>query len=198
MSTQTLYRWGALSVILTALLFAAAAIAVIVVPDGGLSNPVAPILYYAGLILAVPAYLTLYSAQSQYAGKLGFTGFVMAVVGSIMYSGPAFVLIAGTSGVATWHDVWGFAMGNVLPLGATIFLIGSILFGIATRRANVFSRNAGLLLIMGASVWLIAFFTALPFSLSIANVLTASALSWMGTSLYSRNQPNTVQIRQTA
>lgn len=65
MSTQTLYRWGAISSIVTALLFAAAAIAVIVIPDGGLSNPVAPALYYAGLILAVPAYITLYSAQSQ-------------------------------------------------------------------------------------------------------------------------------------
>ena len=198
MSTQTLYRWGAISIIVTALLFAAAAIAVIVIPDGGLSNPVAPTLYYAGLILAVPAYITLYSAQSQSVGKLGFAGFVMTVFGSIMYSGPIFVLLAGTSGVATWHDVWGFAMGNVLPLGATIFLIGSILFGIATRRANVFPRNAGLLLSIGAAIWLVVFYIPVPFSLSIANILTAAALIWMGASLYPRNQINAVQVQHAA
>lgn len=45
MSTQTLYRWGAISIIVTALLFAAAAIAVVIIPDGRLSNPVAPTLY---------------------------------------------------------------------------------------------------------------------------------------------------------
>ena len=134
MSTQTLNRWGAIVTILTAALFVAAAIALIVIPDGGLSNSTAPALYYAGLILIVPAYTALYSAQWQSAGKLGFAGFLMSVVGSIMYSGPIFVLLAGTAGVATWHDLWGFSMGNVLPLGATIFLIGSTMFGIATRK----------------------------------------------------------------
>lgn len=170
----------------------------IVIPDGELSNPVAPTLYYAGLILAVPAYITLYSAQSQSVGKLGFAGFVMTVFGSIIYSGPIFVLLAGTSGVATWHDVWGFAMGNVLPLGATIFLLGSILFGIATRRANAIPRHAGLLLSIGATIWLVAFYIPVPFSLSIANVLTAAALIWMGASLYPRNQITAVQVQRAA
>ena len=46
MSTQTLNRWGATTTIVTAHLFVAGAIALIVVPDGGLANPVAPTLYY--------------------------------------------------------------------------------------------------------------------------------------------------------
>ncbi|HSL46132.1 MAG TPA: hypothetical protein VK897_22045, partial [Anaerolineales bacterium] len=107
MSTQSLNRWGAIVTLVTAVLFLAAAIALIVIPDGGLSNPIAPTLYYAGLILTVPTYMAIYAAQSQAAGKLGFAGFVMSVIGSIMYSGPIFVLMAGTSGVATWHDLWG-------------------------------------------------------------------------------------------
>ena len=198
MSTQTLNRWGAVATIITAVLFASAAVALIVVPDGGLANPIAPTLYYLGLILTVPAYMTIYSAQSNSAGKLGFAGFVMSVVGSIMYSGPIFVLLAGTSGVATWHDLWGFAMGNALPLGASIFLIGSTMLGVASLRARVFPRNAGLLLAIGSFLWLIVFYIPIPFVLSLANLLNATALAWMGLALLPREQVRVAQTRQTA
>lgn len=193
MSTQTLNRWGAIVTILTAAMFVAAAIALIVIPDGGLSNPLAPTLYYIGLILIVPAYMALYAAQSQSAGKLGFAGWVMSVIGSIVYSGPIFVLMAGTSGVSTWHDLWGFSMGNVLPLGASTLLIGSIMFGIATRRARVFPRNAGLLLAVGSFLWLIAFYLPIPFLLSLANLLIAAALAWMGVILFPKERLSTAQ-----
>lgn len=198
MSTQTLYRWGALTTIVTALLFVAAAVALIVIPNGGLANPIAPTLYYLGLILTVPTYITIFAAQSQAAGKLGFAGFVLSVIGSILYSGPIFVLMAGISGVATWHDMWGFAMGNILPLGASIFLIGSILFGVATRRANVFPRNAGLLLTIGSSLWLVAFYLPVPFLLSVANLLGAAGLAWLGVSVYPRAQTGAVQVEKIA
>lgn len=196
MSTQTLNRWGAAVIIVTALLFVVAAIALIVIPEGGLANPVAPTLYYAGLILTVPTYMAIYAAQSQSAGKLGFAGFVMAIIGSIMYSGPNFILIAGTSGVATWHDLWGFSMGNVLPLGATLFLIGSIMFGIATRRAGVFPSGAGMLLAISSFLWLIAFYIPIPFLLSLANLLHATALVWIGFALLPRQGTSAVQTRQ--
>lgn len=196
MSVQTLYRWGSVITVLTALIFAAAAVSLVVIPDGGLANPLAPALYYFGLVLTVPTYITIYAAQVQLAGKLGFAGFLLSVSGSTLYSAPIFVLMAGTSGVSTWHDLWGFAMGNILPLGATIFLIGSILLGVATRRAGVFPRNAGLLLIIGSTLWLIAFFIPVPFLLSIANLLSATALLWIGVSIYPRTQ--TDQISQPA
>lgn len=196
MSTQTLYKWGAITTIVTALVFTAAAIAVAIVPDGGLANPVAPTLYYLGLILSVPTYTTIYSAQAKLAGKLGFAGFGMSTIGSILYSGPAYVLVAGTSGVETWHDVWGFAMGNVLPLGASIFLIGSILLGVATMRAKVFSRNAGLMLVIGSFLWLVAFYIPIPYLLSIANLTSAAGLSWIAASLLPRSEANVLKVQQ--
>lgn len=196
MSSQTLYRWGAFTIIITALLFVTAAIALIVVPDGGLANPIAPTLYYLGLILVVPTYLTIYATQAESAGKLGFAGFVLSILGSIMYSGLVYVLVAGTSGVVTWHDLWGFAMGNVLPLGASIFLIGSTLFGVATMRAKVFPRNAGVLLMIGSFLWLIAFYIPVPFLLSIANLLSAISLIWLGLTILPRTQVVTLQAEQ--
>lgn len=196
MAVQTLFRWGSVVTVVTALIFAAAAVSLIIIPDGGLANPVAPTLYYLGLILIVPTYITIYAAQAQTAGKLGFAGFLMTVTGSILYSAPIFVLMAGTSGVSTWHDLWGFAMGNFLPLGATIFLIGSTLLGVATRRVGVFPRNAGSLLIIGSLLWLVAFYIPVPFLLSIANLSSAIALTWMGVSVYPRRESFPVQ--QTA
>jgi hypothetical protein len=196
MSIQSLYRWGAMVIIVTGILFIASAIALIIVPGGGLANPIAPTLYYLSLILIVPSYVTLYSIQSQAAGKLGFAGFVMAVIGSIMYSGPIFVLLVGASGVPTWHELWSYSMGNVLPLGASAFLIGSILFGVATRHANVFPHNAGSLLAIGSFLWLIAFYLPIPFLLSIANLLSAAALLWMGINVYPREVP--LQAQQAA
>lgn len=196
MNTRTLNRWGAGVALVVSLLFSTAAVAVIVVPDGGLASPVAPTLYYAGLILAVPSYVALYSAQAATAGKLGFAGLAMSMIGSIVYSGPIFVLIAGTSGVATWHDIWGFAMGNVLPLGASIYLIGSVLFGLATRRAGVFPRPAGLLLAVGSFLWLIAFYIPVPFLLPAANLLVAGALAWMGLRLYLPTRTESLQAIQ--
>lgn len=196
MSAQTLNRWGALTTIVTALLLLAAAVALIVVPEGGLASPVPPALYYIALILAGPAYMAIYLNQSQTAGKLGLAGFAMSVIGSVLYSGPAFVLMAGTAGVATWHDLWGFAMGNVLPLGASLFLIGSTLLGIASVRANIFPRNAGRLLAIGSFLWLIVFYIPVPFMLSVANLLNAAALVWMGVTILPRAQEETVQVRQ--
>lgn len=198
MSTRTLNLWGAVVSVITAGLFLAAAIALIVLPDGGLSSPLAPTLYYLGLILIVPTYITLYLAQAMTAGKLGFAAFAMSIVGSIMYSGPIFVLIAGTSGVTSWHDLWGFSMGNVLPLGASIFLIGSTMLGIATMRAGIFPRSSGLLLAIGSFLWLIAFYIPVPFLLSAANILGAIAMGWMGIKIFPGSETGAVQIRQTA
>ena len=196
MSAETLNRWGAMATIATALLLLAAAVAMLVVPEGGLASPIPSALYYLALVLAVPAYMTIYLNQSRTAGKLGFAGFAMSVIGSILYSGPAFVLLAGTSGVATWHDLWGFAMGNVLPLGASLFLIGSTMLGVASIRANVFPRNAGRLLTIGSVLWLIVFYIPIPFMLSLANLLNAVAFFRMGVTILPRAQEEKVQARQ--
>ena len=103
------------------------------------------------------------------------------------------MLMAGTSGVATWHDLWGFAMGNVLPLGASIFLIGSTLFGVATIRAKVFPRSADLFLAIGSSLWLFAFYFPIPFLLSIANLLSGIGFIWLGINLFPRRHVVTLQ-----
>jgi hypothetical protein len=186
MSTESLSRWGSVALIVTAVLFAAGGILVAVSPGGGLASPTAPLIYYLGTIAAIPAIVTLYAAQRPQSGKLGFAGFLLGVVGAAMYSGPELALLAGTAGAAGWHDVWGFAMGNVLLIGPPSFFIGLGLLGIATARGRVFPRWAGILLATGSFLWLIAFVLSMvPGLLTVANLVGSAGMAWIGWIIWS-------------
>jgi hypothetical protein len=67
-----------------------------------------------------------------------------------------------------------------------------------SRRANVFARRAGLLFTLGSALWLVAFYLPVSFLLSIANLLSAAGLTWMGVDVYPRTRTGTAQARQTA
>ena len=73
-----------------------------------------------------------------------------------------------------------------LPLiGAAVYVIGAILFGIAIVRARVLSRGAGILLIAAAAVTPIAG-ALLPHTLErMAAIPMGLALIWLGFSLWS-------------
>jgi hypothetical protein len=182
---QTLYRSSSLMMIAAALLLILGGILVAVLPDGGLSSPTAPLAYYLGLIVSVFASASLFWVQVNKMSKLGFAGLLMAIVGAVIYSGPAFVLVAGTLGVSTWHDVWGFAMGNILLIGPALFFLGLIFLGTATRKAGVFDRWIGISLTTGGAVWLVAYFTGLPFMLTLGSLATGIGLLAAGIALVS-------------
>ena len=186
MQAQRLFRWGGLVAMLAAALFALGGVLAAVVPGGGLSGPVVPLLYYLGTVTVVLALVGLYAVQWQQTGAMGLVGFVLAIVGAVLYSGPQFALVAGTSGAAGWHDVWGFGMGNVLLAGPPAFFVGLILLGAATRRGGVLPRAAGGVLAAGAVVWLVAFFlSVVPGLLTVATVTTGAGMAWMGWALWS-------------
>jgi hypothetical protein len=198
MSIHSLSRWGSVALIVTAVLFAVGGILVAVLPGGGLASPTAPLIYYLGTLTAVPAVIALYAAQRQQSGKVGFAGFLLGLVGAVMYSGPEFALLAGTAGAAGWHDVWGFAMGNILLIGPPAFFIGLGLLGIAATRGPVFPRWAGILLATGSFLWLIAFLLSMvPGLLTVANLIGSAGMAWIGWTLWStadESAPQTVMV----
>lgn len=181
MSVQTLYRWGGIASLTTAVILVIAAVAVATQP---LSSPLPALMYFVGLVVVVFALTAVYVIQAQQAGKLGLAGFVLSVIGAMLYSAPVYTLIAGSQGVAAWHDIWGFAMGNVLPVGASILLLGMIMLGAVTFRAAVFPRWSGALLAIGALLWLIAFWlTAAAALLPVGSLVIGLGLAWMGWTL---------------
>jgi hypothetical protein len=74
--------------------------------------------------------------------------------------------------------------GALALLGGLSFLIGRILFGAATMRANVFPRSAGLLLIVGNVIFAAASFAgpvAVIFEI-LGALITCAAFVWLGLS----------------
>ncbi len=104
-------------------------------------------------VVLVFALVALYAAQAEQSGLLGSLGMVLGVVGTTLVSGVVLVEIAGASG-AEVDAVFAVGVSGALSvLGGLAFFIGLILFGIATMRAGVFPRWAGLLLIVGDIVF---------------------------------------------
>lgn len=186
METREVIRWGGVVSLITAIAFAAGGILAAVSPSGGLDSPLVPGLYYLGTILAVPSLLALFAARPGGYGTLGLIGFILAILGAVLYSGPQLALFAGMSGAAGWHDVWGFAMGNVLLIGPTAFFVGMILMGWSAGGVERFSGWPGRLLAIGALLWLVAYFLSIvPGLLTVASLVTAVGLGWMGLLLWS-------------
>jgi hypothetical protein len=138
-------------------------------------------------VLLVFALVALYAAQAGPSGLLGSVGMVLSVIGTTLASGVVLAEIAGASG-AEVEAVTGSGLSGALSLlGGLSFLVGLILFGVATMRAGVFPRPAGLLLIVGDLV-----FGAASFSGSAALVVevlgalvTCAAFVWLGLALLS-------------
>lgn len=188
MEVRAAIRWGGIVCLITAILIAAGGILAAFSPSGGLDGPLVPFLYYLGTVFAVPSLVALFAARSRQYGSLGLVGFVLSILGAVLYSGPQLALLAGTSGAVGWHDVWGFAMGNVLLIGPIAFFVGMILMGWAAGRMDLWSGWPSRLLAIGALIWLVAYFlSVVPGLLTLASVITAAGLGWMGLLLWFRS-----------
>src|SRR5215210_387929 len=138
-------------------------------------------------VVLVFALIGLYAAQAEHSGLLGSLGMVLSVVGTTLVSGVVLVEIAGASG-AEVEDVLGAGLSAALVLlGGLAFLIGLILFGLATMRAGVFPRWAGLLLIVGDVVFGAGSFAGAAATIFeiVGALITCVALLWLGLSLLS-------------
>ena len=145
----------------------------------------------AAHVLLVFALVGLYAAQAERSGLLGSLGMVLSVVGTILVSGAVLVEIAGASG-AEVEDVLGAGLSAALVLlGGLAFLIGLILFGVATMGAGVFPRWAGLLLslllIVGDVVFGAGGFAGAAATIFevVGVLITCAAFVWLGLSLLS-------------
>jgi hypothetical protein len=138
-------------------------------------------------VVLVFALIGLYAAQAEHSGLLGSLGMVLSVVGTTLVSGVVLVEIAGASG-AEVEDVLGAGLpGALVLLGGLAFLIGLILFGVATMRAGVFPLWAGLLLIVGDVVFGVGSFAGAAATIFeiLGALITCTALVWLGLSLLS-------------
>jgi hypothetical protein len=165
------------------------------------------ILSFVEALLAVTGLTGIYLHQARKVGILGLIGYVMFVLFFILQSAfnfaEAFIapLIAEKAPQLAVDFVGLFggypAVGDLgalaaLPqFGAILYVGGAIILGVATVRARVLSRGAGILLIASAVITPIAGIM-LPHSLERGAALPMGvALIWLGFSLWKNTRATT-------
>lgn len=182
MTAQKLIRWSGLLSIITAMLLVLYGLLRMGGPN--LLGWVFSFLFFVFLVFAV---IGLYAAQVEQCGWLGLVTFVLSVLGAMLMSTGNLLSIAEFSGISGAQAVETF-FSTTMPvsiIGPVCLLGGLVLFGIATLRAGVLPRWAGILLSVGEVVIFIAILALPPLALLLGIMLFAIGLAWMGWALWS-------------
>ena len=168
------------------------------------------VLSFAEAVLALIGVTGLYLYQARKVGILGLIGYGMFGFFFILQAAFNFAeaLIAPLIAVNAPQLAVDFAglfgrypavtdlgaLGALPAVGAILYVGGAILFGIATVRARMLSRGAGILLIVAAAVTPVAG-ALLPHALErMAAVPMGLALIWFGYSLWKNSRTNTAPL----
>jgi hypothetical protein len=136
------------------------------------------------LLLSLPA---MYAKQADAAGWLGLTGHALLQTGILLLVVEAATpLLYPSFQSAPGENLVAFLLGIALTLGL-------LLTGIATIRAGIFPRWAGMLLLAATAGFFFVFFVAefLPpqagqVGAALFGILLALALAWIGLALWRR------------
>ncbi len=196
MSSRMLYRLSGMSLLIGSLLTALGATSVFFIGDDPTSTiaATAALLRVLGGMLIVVGLPGMYIRQAERVGLLGLFGFLLTLF---------YILILGVAGDSINAFVMPFLASHApallkgsLPSGLIAFyivggllgLVGGILLGIATLRANVLSRWASILLIIGAVLSFIGNFLP-PIISTVGVVMFLVGLAWLGFGVWLYRQP---------
>src|SRR3989338_196736 len=145
------------------------------------------------LTLLTPlALVGLYARQMEASGRLGFLGFLLAFIGSLLFAGLQFdeafvwpiLAIEAPSLIDPRGPMFSDpAFSSVYLLMGIVYILGFIFFGIATARAKVLPRWAAILLTVGVPLFAGGFLIP-PIVRAIGTTLAAIGLIWMGYALW--------------
>ncbi len=214
-TTSNLIRWGGFSAMVAGIMYAIVGLShPFVSHDGGLSSVTTDVWVLThSLTIGVSFFgllglAGLYARQAEAAGWLGLAGFLLLSLWLVLVPGftffEAFVLPLLAIDAPTFAEGFlgiftGSAGGTRFGTLATIWLLmgpmyilGALLFGIATLRAGILSRWAAGLFGLGA-VFSPAF-ALLPRVLEpLAAVPVGLGLAWLGYSLWSEQRAQASQ-----
>lgn len=198
--SSNLIRWGGLAAMLAGvLLIAADLLSLTISPkfpsvESLTSGPYAvqSVLKLVAAALLLLGLFMLYARQAKAAGTLGLAGFLVAFAGTALMVGAfwatAFFAPTLAAGAPEYFDAEGPTgrLADAFVVSWALFILGWILFGVATLRARVYPRSAAVLLIVGAVP---AFGTLMVVGLP-TGILFSVAVAWLGYALWSeKNVP---------
>jgi hypothetical protein len=212
-TTTTLTRASAAAVVLAGLIYIVIQFVHPVEVVASLTTPMWAIVHvfsFAMAVLGLIGITGVYLRQVPKFGVVGLIGYLMfglffllqasftfseaLVAPLIADADPAFAedFVALFSQHVVTTDLGALA---ALPLvGAALYVLGALLFGIAIIRARVLSRGAGILLIVAAAITPIAG-ALLPHSLErMAAIPMGLALIWLGISLWSDQRTSAASV----
>jgi hypothetical protein len=188
MSSVTLYRASGLALLLGSVLAIIGAILIFVFPSGTLALVLTGVAV-SGVALVALGTPGIAARQASRAGWLGFAGFLLLSLSWLLLVGfmamlsltiaPWLVVHAPQVGAQLFST--NAALSVYVNMHLVLLVLGGVLLGIATMRAGVFSRWAGLLLIVGAVLSPAGFVIGIVGE--VGTVLVFLGLGWMGYAL---------------
>ncbi len=153
-----------------------------------------------GLLIAVPALLGLYGRLGDESGRLGLAGFILATVGTTLAAGSIlFIEVITLPMVASLPEA-GALFNDTPPAFMALFALtfltfttGNIILGIVTTRSRMLPRPAGLLMVVGAPLFLAPVPPAPVIVNTIGALLFGLGFVWLGYALRA-NQAQTVEV----
>jgi hypothetical protein len=133
------------------------------------------LLFFAALIATLLALFGILVYQLRQAGGLGLVGFFMAFVGTAM------MLLEGREHLFSPDFGVGTPRGLLqLIIASLVFSVGYILLGVATARAGVLPRGAGILLAVGGPIVAFSPPIGVPAVEIVGHALFGGGLLWVG------------------
>ena len=182
MSTNTLYRLCAGTGMYSAFqLVCNVARRAGALPDTALTRGVAPLSAIFGLL----ALTGLYLWQRQETGRLGLVGYALNAVGLAGSVGIEYVLnyVFPYLGKRTVDMLVHGAAGTIFLITAVVFMLGALLFGMATLRAGKFPALSVPPYALGSI--LLSLRNTLPeWAVTVGGILAALAVTWLSVVLW--------------
>jgi len=206
LTAANLIRWAGLSAIVAGICYVAVGVFHPAnVPSSVTSSPwaIVHVLACAMCFFGLLGMAGLYARQAEQSGWLGLAGYLMLSLWFVLIMGfsfvEAFILPSLATTVPTFVAGWMGMLNSsasamnlgVLPtlwtLTAPLYLLGGLLFGIATFRAGILPRWAGVLLAAGTALAPVAALLPLESQPKVA-VPVGLALAWLGYALWSERR----------
>ncbi len=203
MSSSNLIRWGGPATMLGgALLTIANLMSPFIVDFDNLSGSTATGAYafHHGLLMLATLLLLggipgLHARQSEIAGRLGWAGFLVSLVGTAMlmahFWGQTFIAPAVAATAPSLIDRPTPLLMAEIMLSFLPFTLGWVLFGVSMLRAGAYPRAAAALLIVGSLIPMIG-------RIAGSALILGLALTWLGYALWSGRVEPSRQVASVA
>jgi hypothetical protein len=152
------------------------------------------VVYWIAAILMTVGLGGIHARQARESGRLGLMSLILAMGGTVVVSGIFFLVSTAIPLIATQAPaLFERAMTPpswAMPAVIAGFALGYVMFGLATIRAGVLPRAAGVILVVGVILFVISetplFGRATSHAMvTIGDVLFGLGFSWMGYAVWS-------------